>query len=80
MALKPSDRITAEIQVLHYIVQVLIVTHPDRDRLAAAIGKTMAKVENVMLGTTAPDEAIELIKSHMNNFRRLAARKSKPAA
>lgn len=62
----------AELRALNYMVRVLIVTHPDRAKLAAAIGKAFVEVESAMLATTTPDELIEQVREHLLHFRKLA--------
>lgn len=77
MASKRNWDPRAELRALNYMVRVLIVTHPDRAKLAAAIGKASLNVESAMLATTTPDDLIEQVKAHMMHFRELALGKHK---
>ena len=45
MAIKRTWDPNAELRALNYMVRVLIVTHPDRAKLAAAIGRATMDVE-----------------------------------
>jgi hypothetical protein len=54
------------------MVRVLIISHPDRAKLAAAIGNATVEVESAMRATTTPDHLIEQVKEHMLYFRGLA--------
>ena len=79
MATKPSysKQSLAELRALNYMVRVLIVTHPDREKLAAAIARGIVQFESSMLATTIPDDLIALVKEHMLRFRALALGKRK---
>jgi len=67
----------AELRALNYMVRVLIVTQPDRAKLAAAIGKATLEVESAMLATPTPDDLIEQVKERLLYFRELALGKRK---
>ena len=77
MATKRTLDPRAELRALNYMVRVLIVTHPDRAKLATAIGKGIMDIESNMLATTTPDELIDQVKAHMVYFRELALGKYK---
>lgn len=57
------------------MVHVLILTHPDRVKLAGEIRKATVSVESAMLATTTPDRLIEQAKELLLYFRKLALRK-----
>ena len=77
MATKGTWDPQAELRALNYMVRILITTHPDRAKLAAAIGKATLNVESAMLATTTPDHLIEQVKEHLLYFRELALGKRK---
>ena len=77
MATKRTWDPQAELRALNYMVRVLIVTNPDRAKLAAAIGKATVEVERAMLAPTTPDHLIEQVKEHLLCFQELAQGKRK---
>ena len=77
MATKRKRNPQAEIRALNFMVRVLIVTHPDRAKLARAIGRATFGVESRMLATMTPDHLIEEVKDHLLFFRELALGKRK---
>jgi len=77
MATKRTLDPRAELRALNYMVRVLIITHPDRAKLATEIGKATVRVESAMLATTTPDDLIEQVKEHLLYFRELALGKHK---
>ena len=56
MATKRTLDPRAELRALNYMVQVLIVTHPDRAKIAAEIGATAVQVESALpqLSSSSP--------------------------
>ncbi len=72
MATKRTWDPRAELRALNYMVRILITTHPDRAKLAAAIERATLDVESAMLATTTPDDLIDQVKEHMVYFLKLA--------
>lgn len=77
MATKRTLDPRAELWALNYMIRILVITHPDRTKLAAAIGRSAVEIESAMLGTTTPDHLIEQVKAHLLDFRELALGKHK---
>ena len=77
MATKRTLDPRAELRALNYMVRELIVTHPDRAKLAAEIGKAAVSVESAMLATRTPDDLIDQVTEHLLYFRDLALGKQK---